>query len=354
MWRCAPDVLLGEGGEAQKEYLLHLLAELNPRGVLEQGWVEDVFDHIWNLMRYRNLKTALLNAAAYQGLQRILTPLIGATDAVALAIQWHAKDANAIAEVDDILRSAGLSFETVMAQALAIKLPEIEAIDRLIAEKEGQRNAALRELDRHRALLGQEGAGQLSASKMLSLRLSTKATGDKPRNDDIGSVGRQSRQREKSTGPKTFSGKRRSARNARKLGLSIPVAADSTLAVEVSSLAAQLARNNPDRDVSELATKIAEARAMRSLLARLSSQRPSAPRQVVIENARNSTICLAQDHIAAQSDRVAALSQAADQLAVIARYERRALSRRKLAIRQFDEIVRREKKVEDTCDGSRG
>ncbi len=146
--------------EFQKDYLRELIVELKPKGVLEQQWVEDVFDHTWNLWRYRNLKTALLNAAAYQGLQRILTPLIGPTDAVALATQWHAKDANAIREVDDILSSAGLSgalsAEAVMAQTLAIKLPEIEAIDRLIAEKEGQRNAALRELERHRALLGQE------------------------------------------------------------------------------------------------------------------------------------------------------------------------------------------------------
>jgi hypothetical protein len=60
----------------------------------------------------------------------------------------------------------------------------------------------------------------------------------------------------KSTGP---SGKQRSARNARKLGLSIPVAAESTLAVEVSALAVQLARNSASREASELATKIAEA-----------------------------------------------------------------------------------------------
>ncbi len=156
VWCRVPNVILGESKEVHKEFLLHLFGELNPRGLLEEAWVEDVFDHVWNLLRYRNLKTALLNAAAYQGLQRILTPLIGPTDAVALATQWHAKDANAIGEVDDILRSAGLSFEAVMAQTLAIKLPEIEDIDRLIAEKEAQRNAALRELDRHRALLGEK------------------------------------------------------------------------------------------------------------------------------------------------------------------------------------------------------
>ncbi len=150
-----PNITLEENEEFQREYLLHLIEELKPQGILEQAWVEDVFDHVWNLMRYRRLKTALLNAAAYQGLQLTLTPLIGATDALALATQWHAKDADAINEVADILRSAGLSAETFMAQTLAIKLLEIEAIDRLIVQEEAQRNVALRELDRHRALLGQ-------------------------------------------------------------------------------------------------------------------------------------------------------------------------------------------------------
>ncbi len=151
-----PRVIAGENEGFQKEYLRELLVDLNPKGFLEEQWVEDVFDHTWNLWRYRNLKTAFLNEAAYEGLLRTLANLIGPTDAVVVATQWHAKDANAFTEVDDILRSAGLSFEVVMAQTLAIKLAEIEAIDRLIAEAEAQRNAALRELDRHRALLGQE------------------------------------------------------------------------------------------------------------------------------------------------------------------------------------------------------
>ncbi len=158
----------------------------------------------------------------------------------------------------------------------------------------------------------------------------------------------------KSTGPKTLSGKRRSARNARKLGLSIPVAVDSTLAVEVSSLAVQLARNSASREASELATKIAEAqvdlsrirRARYAIFASVVEQPPAVRAKASgdgNENVRNSSICSAPDHIVTQSDRVAARSRAIHRLAVIARYERRALSRRKLAIRQLDDMLQREK-----------
>ncbi len=149
---------------------------------------------------------------------------------------------------------------------------------------------------------------------------------------------------QKSTGPKTLSGKQRSARNARKLGLSIPVAADSTFAVELASLAEQLARNSTSREACELATKAAEAQAD---LSRIRRARCAIFASVIEQPVAHP----AQDHTVARSgtaDRVSVLSQAIDRVAVIARYERRALSRRKRAIRQLEEILQRENKVKNT------
>jgi hypothetical protein len=42
-----------------------------------------------------------------------------------------------------------------MARTLSLQLNDIERIDRMIATAEGRRNAALRELDRHRTTWGQ-------------------------------------------------------------------------------------------------------------------------------------------------------------------------------------------------------
>ncbi len=42
-----------------------------------------------------------------------------------------------------------------MAETLSVKLDNIERIDRLIASAEARRNAALREVDRHRSAIAQ-------------------------------------------------------------------------------------------------------------------------------------------------------------------------------------------------------
>ena len=49
------------------------------------------------------------------------------------------------------LASAGLSMDAAMAHTLAAKITEIERIDRLSMNAEIRRNAALREIERHRA-----------------------------------------------------------------------------------------------------------------------------------------------------------------------------------------------------------
>ena len=54
-----------------------------------------------------------------------------------------------------MLASAELTMHTVMAQTLALKLDQVERIDRMIMGAEARRNAVLREVDRHRTSLAQ-------------------------------------------------------------------------------------------------------------------------------------------------------------------------------------------------------
>jgi len=140
-----------------------------------------------------------------------------------------------------------------------------------------------------------------------------------------------------STGPRTAEGRNRSARNARRHGLSLPVLADPVLSQDVAELTRKIAGSTPSRELYELARRVAEAqidlrRVRHARYDLLSSAvkdpdyalpKPNAGRQLATKRAGSQEFA-------------SVLSEMAWQLAAMERYERRALSRRKVAMRAFD------------------
>ena len=61
----------------------------------------------------------------------------------------------AVTLVNELLTDAGVSMDSFMTKVLGDKIDNIERIDRLAAIAETRRNAALREIDRRRAVLGE-------------------------------------------------------------------------------------------------------------------------------------------------------------------------------------------------------
>ena len=150
-----PPLLEGEDTAAYDELLVRISGAVKPTGIFEEIWIRGIVDLVWEAFRLRRLKANLMTAVAHKGLTAILEPLIGWTDARNLAEAWAARERSAIKQVDKLLASAGLTMDAVMAQALSLKLDDIERIDRMIATAEGRRNAILREVDRHRTAWGQ-------------------------------------------------------------------------------------------------------------------------------------------------------------------------------------------------------
>jgi hypothetical protein len=135
---------------------------VKPADILEEVWVRDVVDLVWEILRLRRLKTSLLTVSAHKGLERILECFMAWEAANDLAKRWAAGDQSATEEVSTLLASAGVTMEAVMAQTLSVKIEDIERIDRMIMNAEARRNASLREVDRHRASLAQ-GLRRVSA-----------------------------------------------------------------------------------------------------------------------------------------------------------------------------------------------
>jgi hypothetical protein len=144
----------GEDAGAYDELLVRISTAVRPADIFEEIWVRDVVDLVWEALRLRRLKACAMTAGARKALAQNLRPLVGWDQANGLARSWSARKPGAHAAVEEHLVSAGIGLEGVVAEGLCIELDKVERIDRMIMAAEARRNAALREIDRHRAALG--------------------------------------------------------------------------------------------------------------------------------------------------------------------------------------------------------
>ena len=158
-------LIAGEDAAAYDALLARATREVAPADILEQMWVRDVVDLFWDALRLRRLKAKLIAGATQAALARLLAPHLnpdpdqaddftimpGRKRAVRLAQKWTARDPGAVHLVEGMLASGELAMDDVMAECLSLRLDDVERVDRMAMSAEIRRNAALRELDRHRA-----------------------------------------------------------------------------------------------------------------------------------------------------------------------------------------------------------
>ena len=146
-----PPLIAGEDHAAYDDLLARISAALQPGDILEDIWVRDVVDMVWDALRLRRLKTQLLTASAHEGMHAILRRFLDWQLAEQVAQMWALREKSAVVKAEAVLASAGLTTESVIAQTLALKIDVIERVDRMMVMAEARRNSVLRETDRHRA-----------------------------------------------------------------------------------------------------------------------------------------------------------------------------------------------------------
>jgi hypothetical protein len=145
----------GEDGTNYDVILERISADVAPADFVEEIWVRNVVDLVWESIRLRHLKSQLLRAAAHEGLARVLRPLLDWASANQLSTQWALGEEEATAEVERLLGRTGLTIDAVMAQTLAVRIDDVERIDRMVIIAEARRDAVLREIRSRRAAFGQ-------------------------------------------------------------------------------------------------------------------------------------------------------------------------------------------------------
>jgi hypothetical protein len=149
-------------GENQADYAdvaARVVKAAKPRDAIEEFLVRDVIDLTWEVFRLRRARAGVLVASMGDGVQKVLDGLghgrgesYGYTNR--LGQGWRAGDKDARKEVEAALKRAGLTIDAVTAKTVESKIDSLERLDRMLASAEARRNNALREIDRHRDVLG--------------------------------------------------------------------------------------------------------------------------------------------------------------------------------------------------------
>jgi hypothetical protein len=147
-----PQLIDGEDGRAYQELHERVRLSLEPADIFEEIWVRDIVDLQWEVLRWRRLKSSLMAASAFKGLQRVLEPFSFEEDPD-LVEDWAARKPNAIAQVKGMLESAGLTTDAVMAQTFCENLEAIRTMETMIVMAERRRNDVLCQIERHRLTL---------------------------------------------------------------------------------------------------------------------------------------------------------------------------------------------------------
>jgi hypothetical protein len=150
-----PALVSGEEPAAYEELRARISAAVKPKDFLEEIWLRDVVDLTWDSLRMRRMKASLLSSGRFEALDGLMRPVLGFKGAESLSKELAAGESAAFDQANGHLSKMGLDMDDILARALAMRIDQFERIDRMIMNAEGRRNAALREVDRHRSSLAQ-------------------------------------------------------------------------------------------------------------------------------------------------------------------------------------------------------
>jgi hypothetical protein len=145
-------LLLTESQSEFDDLANSFLREILPRGIVEQIYFDDIIASVWEILRLRRCKTAIVNIAFKKALRALLDSLLNYNYGRAndLAERWF-NDPAARTEVVELLGELKLDVSAIEAEAIRISSASLEGIDRMLAAAESRRSRAFRNIEDCRA-----------------------------------------------------------------------------------------------------------------------------------------------------------------------------------------------------------
>jgi hypothetical protein len=151
-----PPLVIGESRLEYERMFAALANTIRPQNPIEWLLVNDILNYSWEIRRFGKAKAALINLNWKDAIRRIAESLLDSDQAERsrvsqdLADNWftskEAKDA-----MQTLLSKHQLNEDAIAAQAMALRLPELDMIDRKTERAMAGRMALMRDLEHHRA-----------------------------------------------------------------------------------------------------------------------------------------------------------------------------------------------------------
>src|SRR6478609_1503816 len=112
-----PPLLDGESQDVYDALLARVTGTVNPKDIIEEIWVHDIVDLVWEILRLRRLKVALLSSSVGRGLHKLYQDRddYGKGNLIA---RWSAGEPAAVKTIERFLKDHGLTMDAVMAHSL--------------------------------------------------------------------------------------------------------------------------------------------------------------------------------------------------------------------------------------------
>jgi hypothetical protein len=132
--------------------------EIKPRGIVEQLYVDDISSIVWEILRLRRGKAAIINTAFREASVNVLMECLKTpgkiqpylrSQAESLARAWF-KDEEGKKRVAETLNQNGFDEYAIEGEAIRRSSSTLEQLDRMLASLEARRNKALRCIGEYR------------------------------------------------------------------------------------------------------------------------------------------------------------------------------------------------------------
>jgi hypothetical protein len=146
-----PPLLITESEEEFNRILKALYEEIKPVGIIEQMYVDEIADLVWQILRLKRCKAGVINLAFHESSANILGDLMEAGHDVAR--DWIS-DPKIAKQVEAGLATYKLDGSVIIADAIKKKSYDLEPIDVQLVSLEMRRDKALVRIAQYRGELG--------------------------------------------------------------------------------------------------------------------------------------------------------------------------------------------------------